>query len=81
MIEDIQLRLTRMNETDSETKEGSVKRVVFALKGSDKKHSVDWTITLRADEEMPTSYIKQIGRHIGDTTLVRLGKDAHQSEL
>jgi len=81
MIEDIELRLTRMNETDSETREGPVKRVVFALKGSDKKHSVDWTITLRADEEMPSSYIKQVGKHIGNTTLVSLGKSAHQTEL
>jgi len=81
MIEDIKLRLTRMNETDSETKAGAVKRVTFALTGFDEKHSVDWTITLRADEEMPSSYIKQVGRHIGDTTLVSLGKDAHQTEL
>ena len=81
MIENIKLRLTRINETESETKAGGAKKVTFALTGFDEKHSVDWTITLRADEEMHPSYITQIGKHIGDTTLVSLGKGARQTEL
>jgi len=81
MIEDIILRLTRMNETDSEAKEGPVRRVVYALKGVDKTYSVEWTITLRVDNAMPDSYIDEVGKRIGDTVRVSLGKSARQTEL
>ena len=81
MIENVKLRLTRINETESETRAGDAKKVTFALTGFDETHSVDWTITLRAAEEMHSEYIKQIGKRIGDTALVSLGSGAHQTEL
>ena len=81
MIENVKLRLTRINETESETRAGDAKKVTFALTGFDETHSVDWTLTLRAAEEMHSTYIKEIGEHIGDTALVSLGSGVHQAEL
>ena len=81
MIENIQLRLIRKNETDSETKGGEVKKVVFVLSGFDEQNSVDWTVHLRAEEAMPSSYIEEIGKRIGDSVRVTLGRAAHQTEL
>ena len=81
MIESIKLRLKRINETESETKTSSGKKVTFALAGFDETHSVEWALTLRAAEAMPDSYIDEVGKRIGDTVRVSLGKSAHQAEL
>ena len=64
-----------------ETKEGLVKKETFVFKGRDDDASADWTLTLRAEREMPPSYVKRFGRKIGTEILVTLGKVVEQSEL
>lgn len=81
MTEDIKLRLTKINELEMETKEGLVKRVAFVFKGHDNKTSVDWTLTLRVEEQMPESYVEKLGTRIGSEIPVTLGKGVYQAEL
>ena len=81
MIEDVKLRLVKRKIEKRETKEGEVKEVVLVLKGSDLANGVEWTVTLKAEEQMPALYRKTIGAHIGNQTMVGLGKSAQQTEL
>lgn len=81
MVEDIKLRLTKIVETEMETKEGLVKKETFVFKGHDDDPSVDLTLTLRAEKEMPLSYVKRLGRKIGSEVAVNLGKVVEQAEL
>ena len=81
MIEDVRLRLVKRKIENRETKEGKVKQVVLVLKGCDLANGVEWSVTLKAEEQMPALYRKTIGAHIGNQTMVSLGKDTQQTEL
>ena len=81
MTEDIKIRLTKTNEQNLETKEGLVKTVSFVFKGRDIDAQVDWTVTIRAEDAMPVSYIKRLGKNIGNEVTVTLGKSQIQTEL
>jgi len=81
MIEDIKLRLTKIIETEMETKEGLIKKETLVFKGRDNETSVDWTLTLRVEEEMPPAYSKQLGKQIGSEVPVSLGKVIEQAKL
>ena len=81
MIEDVKLKLVKRKVENRETKESEVKEVVLVLKGSDLANGVEWSLTLKAEEQMPALYRKIIGAHIGNQTKVSLGKSAHQTEL
>lgn len=81
MIENVKLRLVKRKIENRETKEGEVKQVVLVLKGSDLANGVEWSVTLKAEEQMPALYRKTIGAHIGNQIMVSLGKDAQQTEL
>lgn len=81
MIEDVELRLVKMKLETKEVKEGEVQQEVFVLKGLDKANGVEWVITLKAEEEMPVFYQNTIGSHIGNRTMVSLGKSTQQTEL
>ena len=81
MIEDVRLRLVKRKIENRETKEGEVKQVVLVLKGCDLANGVEWSVTLKAEEQMPALYRKTIGAHIGNQTMGSLGKSAQQTEL
>ena len=81
MIEDVKLRLTKIIETEMETKEGLIKKETFVFKGRDNEVAVDWTLTLRVEEEMPPEYVKQLGRRIGNEVPVSFGKVVEQAKL
>lgn len=81
MIEDVKLRLVKRRIENKETQDGEVRQVVYVLKGCDMANGVEWTVTLKAEEEMPRLYEKTIGKHIGNQTKVSLGKSAQQTEL
>lgn len=81
MVEDIKIRLTKIIETEMETKEGLIKKETFVFKGHDDETSADWTLTLRSKREMPPSYVKRLGKKVGTEVLVSLGKVVEQAEL
>lgn len=81
MIEDVKLRLVRMNLETKEIKEGEVQQEIFVLKGLDKANGVEWAITLKAEEQMPVLYQNTIGAHIGNQIMVSLDKSTRQTEL
>ena len=81
MIKDVKLRLTKIIETEMETKEGLIKKETFVFKGRDPEVAVDWTLTLRVEEEMPPDYVKQLGKRIGNEVPVSFGKVTEQAEL
>jgi len=81
MIKDVKLRLTKIIETEMETKEGLIKKETFVFKGHDNETSVDWTLTLRVEEEMPPEYVKRLGKRIGSEVPITLGKVIEQAEL
>ena len=81
MIEDVKLRLVKRKVENRETKEGEVKQVVLVLKGCDLANAVEWSVTLKAEEQMPALYRKIIGAHIGDHIMASLDKGARQTEL
>ena len=81
MIEDVKLQLAKITETESESSTGPTKRVVYVLNGSDTRNAVEVTVKLQAEEAMPAEYREQIGKHIGDVTLLALGRGQRQTEL
>lgn len=81
MIEDVELRFVKKKIETRETQEGKIKQVVYVLKGCDLANGVEWAITLKAEDVMPEIYRRIIGKHIGNNTMVSLGKSAQQTEL
>ena len=81
MIEDVKLRLAKRRIENTETKGGEVQYEVFILKGLDEANGVEWSVTLKAEEEMPEFYKMTIGKRIGDNTMVSLDKSTQQTEL
>jgi len=81
MIEDVEVRLAKQNIVTKETREGKMKQVIFVLKGLDKINHVEWSVTLKAENEMPSCYLEAIGNHIGNTSMANIGKSTQQTEL
>ena len=81
MIEDVKLKLVKRKIENMETREGEIKQVVLVLKGSDLANGVEWSLTLKAEDQMPSLYRLSIGARIGNTIMASLAKDAQQTEL
>ena len=81
MIEDVRLRLVKKKLETKETKEGEVQQEVFVLRGVDTANGVEWTLSLKADEELPEFYKLTTGQRIGDGVTVSLGRSTQQVEL
>ena len=81
MIEDVKLRLVKRKLEKRETRDGEIKEVVLVLKGCDLANGVEWTVTLKAEDQMPSLYRLSIGARIGNSIMVSLEKDAQQTEL